>query len=71
MTDKRKIRITAALIAAGAIMPAAGMYIMLKTDMIAISFLIGVIETIIGGAVCAQLYGCGNETDEDLQENGL
>ena len=52
-------------------MPVLGMYIMFKTDMIAISFAIGIVETIIGGAICALLYDCGSALDDVTQENGF
>ena len=68
MTKKKVI---AALIAAVVIMPVLGMYIMFKTDMIAISFAIGIVETIIGGAICALLYDCGSALDDVTQENGF
>ena len=69
MNSKKAKKITAILLISGIIMPIAGMFLMLRTELLAVALVISFAEMILGAVLSARLYSCDDILDE-TQETG-
>ena len=71
MTEKKAKIWTGALVLTGIMLPIAAMFLMMRTELIWLSALIGALEIICGAVICSVFYSAESDFGDSEQENYL
>ncbi|MCC3349374.1 hypothetical protein [Ruminococcus albus] len=71
MDEKKARKLTAVLVLTGIMLPIIAMFIMLSTELIWVSALLGSAEVILGALISAKFYNCADFTEDNDGESYL
>ena len=68
MNNKKARMLTSILMVTGIVMPIAGMFLILRSELIAAGIVISFLEITIGAILSARLYNCDDILDDTGEE---